>query len=58
MTDHEEALKAAGDSLHSVVSIRDFLTAVQVGSQTAVDMLDKVENKILEVLEALNEDAS
>jgi hypothetical protein len=54
--DHEQALKAARDSLHSVVSIRDFLTAVQVGSQTAVDMLDKVESKILEVLQTLNED--
>jgi hypothetical protein len=32
------------------------LAAVQVGSQTAIDMLDTVENKILEVLETLNED--
>jgi hypothetical protein len=29
MTDHEQALKAARDSLRSVVSIRDFLIAVQ-----------------------------
>jgi hypothetical protein len=35
MTDHEQALKAARDSLRNVVSIRDFLLAVQVGSETA-----------------------
>jgi hypothetical protein len=57
MTDHEEALKAARDSLRNVVSIRDFLLAVQVGSETAVGMLDKIEGKLLEVLEAINEDA-
>jgi hypothetical protein len=55
-TDHEQALRAARDSLRNVVSIRDFLLAVQVGSETAVSMLDKVESKILEVLETLNED--
>jgi hypothetical protein len=43
--------------LRNIVSIRDFVAAVQVGSQTAVDMLDKIESKILEVLETLNEDA-
>jgi hypothetical protein len=56
MTDHEQALRAARHSLRNVVSIRDFLLAVQVGSETAVAMLDKVESKILEVLETLNED--
>jgi hypothetical protein len=30
MTDHEQALRAARDSLRNVVSIRDFLLAVQV----------------------------
>jgi hypothetical protein len=35
MTDHEQALRAARDSLRNIVSIRDFLLAVQVGSQTA-----------------------
>jgi hypothetical protein len=57
MTDHEQALQAARDSLRNVVSIRDFLLAVQVGSETAVGMLDKVESKLLEVLQTLNEDA-
>jgi hypothetical protein len=57
MTEHEQALRAARDSLRNVVSIRDFLLAVQVGSETAVAMLDKVESKLLEVLEAINEDA-
>jgi hypothetical protein len=57
MTDHEQAmLRAARESLRDVTSIRDFLVAVQVGSQTAIDMLDTVENKILEVLQTLNED--
>jgi hypothetical protein len=55
-TDHEEALRAARDSLRNVVSIRDFLLAVRVGSEVAIGMLDAVENKILEVLETLNED--
>ena len=57
MTNHEQALRAARDSLRNVVSIRDFLLAVQVGSETAVVMLDKIEGKLLEVLEAINEDA-
>jgi hypothetical protein len=57
MTDHEQALRAARDSLRNVVSIRYFLLAVQVGSETAVGMLDKIEGKLLEVLEAINEDA-
>jgi hypothetical protein len=56
MTDHEQALRAARDSLRNVVSIRDFLLAVQVGSETAVAMLDKTESRLLEVLETLNED--
>jgi hypothetical protein len=56
MTDHGEALRAARDSLRNVVSIRDFLLAVQVGSETAVAMLDKVEGKLIEVLQTLNED--
>jgi hypothetical protein len=43
--------------LRNVVSVRDFLLAVQVGSETAVGMLDKIEGKLLEVLEAINEDA-
>ena len=43
--------------LRNVVSIRDFLLAVQVGSETAVAILDKVESKILAVLEVINEDA-
>jgi hypothetical protein len=51
MTDHEQALRAARDSLRNVVSIRDFLLAVQVGSETAVAMLDKTESRLLEVLE-------
>jgi hypothetical protein len=50
-------LRAARDSLRNVVSIRDFLLAVQVGSETAVAILDKVESKILAVLEVINEDA-
>ncbi len=49
-------LSAARDSLRNVVSIRDFLLAVQVGSETAVAMLDKTESRLLEVLETLNED--
>jgi hypothetical protein len=40
----------------NVVSIRDFLLAVQVGGKTAVAMLDKTESRLLEVLETLNED--
>jgi hypothetical protein len=56
MTDHEQALKAARDSLHNVVSIRDFLLAVQVGAETAVGMLDKVESRLLEAMEAINKD--
>jgi hypothetical protein len=47
MTDHEQARRAARHSLRNVVSIRDFLLAVQVGSETAVAMLDKIESKIL-----------
>jgi hypothetical protein len=55
-TDHEQALRAARDSLRNVVSIRDFLLASRSPAKTAVAMLDKVESKILEVLKTLNED--
>jgi hypothetical protein len=32
------------------------LLAVQVGAVTAVDMLDKIENRLIEAMEAINED--
>jgi hypothetical protein len=54
MTDHEQARRAARHSLRNVVSIRDFLLAVQVGSETAVAMLDKIESKSFEVLEVIS----
>jgi hypothetical protein len=56
MRDREKMLNAAADSLRNIVSIRDFLLAVQVGAETAVGMLDKVETKLIEALEQLNED--
>jgi len=56
MTDREKTLQAVTDSLRNVVSIRDFLVAVQVGAETAVEMLDKIENKLIEAMEAINED--
>jgi hypothetical protein len=49
-------LNAAADSLRTVVSIRDFLTAVQVGAEVAVSMLDDIENRLLEVTKIINED--
>jgi hypothetical protein len=55
MTD-EQTLNACRDSLHEVASIRDFVLAIKVGSTVAVDMLDKIENKLVEVLASLNED--
>jgi hypothetical protein len=55
-TDHEEALKAARDSLRDVISIRDFLLAVRAGSEIAVGMLDTCETKLIDVLTTLNED--
>jgi hypothetical protein len=54
--DREKILQAAADSLRSVVSIRDFMTAVMVGSETAIGMLDEVERKLLEAVRAINED--
>jgi hypothetical protein len=54
--DREKILQAATDSLRSVVSIRDFLTACQVGCEVAVGMLDEVERKLLEAVRAINED--
>ena len=56
MNDRERMLNATTDSLRTVVSIRDFLTAVQVGAETAVGMLDGVEGKLLEAIKAINED--
>jgi hypothetical protein len=40
MNDRARMLNAAADSLRNVVSIRDFMTAVQVGAEIAVGMLD------------------
>jgi hypothetical protein len=56
MQDREKILQAAADSLRSVVSVRDFLVAVQVGAETAGAMLDGVEAKLLEATRLLNED--
>jgi hypothetical protein len=56
MTDHEKMLNAAADSLRNVVSIRDFLVAVQVGSEIAVGMLNKIENRLIEAMQTINED--
>ena len=56
MNDHEKLIEAATHSLRSVVSIRDFLTAVQVGAETAIGMLDAVEVKLMEAVRAINED--
>ena len=50
-------LAAAADSLREVHSIRDFLVAVQVGSQTAVGMLDEIEAALIKILRTVNEDA-
>jgi hypothetical protein len=56
VTDREKLLEATTTSLHNIVSIRDFLLAVQVGAETAVGMLDKVENRLIEAMQAINED--
>jgi hypothetical protein len=56
MQDPEKVIRAASDSLHNVVSIRDFMVAVQVGAETAVTMLDEIERKLLESIRALDED--
>jgi hypothetical protein len=53
MTDHEKLLEATTDSLHSVVSIRDYLIAAKTGAEIAVGMLDKIENRLIEALEAI-----
>ncbi len=55
MNDREKLLEATGDSLRNVVSIRDFLVAIHVGAETAVGMLDKIESKLLEAMEVINE---
>jgi hypothetical protein len=56
MNDRQKMLDAASDSLRSVVSIRDFLTAVQVGAETAIGMLDDVERRLLDAVRTINED--
>ncbi len=54
-SERERLLEATADSLRNVVSIRDFLVAVQVGAETAVGMLDKIETKLIEAMAAINE---
>ena len=56
MSDHEKMLAAVADSLRSVVSIRDYLIAAQTGAEIAVGMLDRIENRLVETMEAINED--
>jgi hypothetical protein len=56
MSDHEKMLAAVADSLRSVVSIRDYLIAAQTGAEIAVGMLDRIENRLIETMEAINED--
>jgi len=55
MSERERLLEATADSLRNVVSIRDFLIAVQVDTETAVGMLDKIEHKLIEAMAAINE---
>jgi hypothetical protein len=56
MNERERLLEATVDSLRNVVSIRDFLVAVEVGAETSVGMLDKIESKLIEAMAAINED--
>lgn len=55
--DTRAVLAAAAASLRDVNSIRDYLIAVRVGSQTAIDMLDEIEAALIKVLRVVNEDA-
>jgi hypothetical protein len=55
--DARAVLAAATDSLRDIHSLRDFLVAVQVGSQTAITMLDGMERALLTILKTVNEDA-
>jgi hypothetical protein len=55
--DARAVLAAATDSVRDIHSLRDFLTAVQVGSQTAITMLDDIEAALLRILRTVNEDA-
>jgi hypothetical protein len=50
-------LGAAADSLRDVHSLRDFLSAVHVGSQTAIGMLDDVERSLMRILRTVDRDS-
>jgi hypothetical protein len=57
MTDKRTALEAISASLRDVVSLRDFIAAVEVGAATAHQMLNDVEHRLLEILQAVDRDA-
>jgi hypothetical protein len=51
-------LAAATDSLRDIHSLRDFISAVHVGSQTAIAMLDDVERSLMRILHTVDKDSA
>jgi hypothetical protein len=39
MNDREQMLRTAADSLRNIISVRDFMVAIQVGAEVAISML-------------------
>jgi hypothetical protein len=53
-----DTLAVTTASLKEVISIRDFTIAVKSGSEIATDMLDRIEEALLRVMETVNPDAA
>jgi hypothetical protein len=57
MTEQAKVLDAISESLRSVNNIRDFLAAAEVGAKVASDMLNEVEQKLLDVMAHIGDEA-
>jgi hypothetical protein len=55
MSTDPRVLEAVTQSLREIISLRDYLAAVEVGSKVAHDMLDCVEAKLLEIIDSVGE---
>jgi hypothetical protein len=56
MTGQAKLLAAVTESLRTITSVRDFVTAVEVDAKVAGEMLDEIERDLLDAITDLNKD--
>jgi hypothetical protein len=54
--DQAKVLDAVSESLRTITSVRDFVTAVEVGAKIAGEMLDEIERDLLDAIADIDKD--